>query len=520
MTTGNNQNPTAYGLILTSLILLVLAVFTFLYYLVQFVPYTMDDAFITFRYSRNLAAGFGPTFNPGGPPVEGYTSFTWMILMTIPHLLKLNTVVFSKIAGVVFTLGFLILAFKFTHYLCNFLDRKSRILPASVVVFLLATFYATSFHAVAGMETAMFSFLVLLLFHQSARYIDNPTRRTAYGITLAAILAGLTRPEGNIIAIIDLVFVLVLIPNEKRIGLLKAIALGYLLPWTIYYIWRYTYYGLPLPLPAYVKIVAGDSGNFHGTREVVKFIRMIGILYGIPIIIGFFGMRKKPLPGIIGSVLVLVLFIVPYHTMSNIFRYLYPVVPMFFIIAALGAGIVLKSLEKWKPGGAGLITGSIIILVISLGIGILLVPNAGLSIIDKQNYAWSLEKCHIRLARHLGNYEKPDGKPILACADAGAIPYYSDWESIDTIGLNNAEISFDRVDVADYVISQNPDLVILISGSNTEFHARTDFGDELMSRCIGVGMELISSMQFARDYYLWLLCDPDDPLADYLDQLE
>ncbi len=520
MTKGNNQNPTAYGLILTSLILLVLAVFMFLYYLWQFFPFTVDDAFITFRYSRNLADGFGPTFNPGGPPVEGYTSFTWMILMAIPHLLKLNPVVFSKIAGVIFTLGFLILAFKFTHFLCDFLDRKSRILPASVMVTLLATFYATSAHAVAGMETAMFSFLVLLLFHQSARYIDNPTPRTAYGITLAAILAGLTRPEGNIIAIIDLIVVTVLIPKDKRIGLLKAIALGYLLPGVIYYIWRYAYYGLPLPLPAYVKIVTGDSGNFHGIRDVVKFIRVIGIFYGIPIIIGFFGAGKKLLPGIIASVMVLVLFIVPYHTMSYIFRYLYPIVPMFFIIAALGTGVVLKRLGKWKPGGAGLVTGSIIVLVVSLGIGMLLVPNARLSIFDKQNYAYSLGECHIRLARHLGNYEKPDGKPILACADAGAIPYYSDWESIDTIGLNSAEISYDRADVADYVISRNPDLVILISESNTEFHARTDFGDELMSRCIEVGMEPISSMQFARDYYLWLLCDPDDPLADYLDQLQ
>ena len=30
-------------------------------------PYTINDAYITFRYSKNLAAGFGPTYNPGFP---------------------------------------------------------------------------------------------------------------------------------------------------------------------------------------------------------------------------------------------------------------------------------------------------------------------------------------------------------------------------------------------------------------------------------------------------------------------
>ena len=39
----------------------------------------LDDAFITFRYARNLADGMGPVFNPG-EAVEGYTSFLWMLI--------------------------------------------------------------------------------------------------------------------------------------------------------------------------------------------------------------------------------------------------------------------------------------------------------------------------------------------------------------------------------------------------------------------------------------------------------
>src|SRR5688572_25266220 len=40
-----------------------------------------DDAFISFRYARNLARGAGLVFNPGEAPVEGYTNFLWVLLL-------------------------------------------------------------------------------------------------------------------------------------------------------------------------------------------------------------------------------------------------------------------------------------------------------------------------------------------------------------------------------------------------------------------------------------------------------
>ena len=40
-----------------------------------------DDAFISFRYARNLAHGHGLVFNPGLERVEGYTNFLWVVLL-------------------------------------------------------------------------------------------------------------------------------------------------------------------------------------------------------------------------------------------------------------------------------------------------------------------------------------------------------------------------------------------------------------------------------------------------------
>jgi len=40
-----------------------------------------DDAFISFRYSVNLAHGQGLVFNPGMERVEGYSNFLWVLML-------------------------------------------------------------------------------------------------------------------------------------------------------------------------------------------------------------------------------------------------------------------------------------------------------------------------------------------------------------------------------------------------------------------------------------------------------
>jgi arabinofuranosyltransferase len=50
---------------------LVFAVLSYIYF-----PESIDDAYITLRYSKNLLLGNGPVFNIG-ERVEGYSNFTW-----------------------------------------------------------------------------------------------------------------------------------------------------------------------------------------------------------------------------------------------------------------------------------------------------------------------------------------------------------------------------------------------------------------------------------------------------------
>ena len=120
-------------------VLFAVAGHLFLFWLsYQIFSYTIDDAYITFRYSKNLAAGFGPTYNPGLPPVEGYTTFLWMLLMALPH---------------------------------------------------------------AGMETSLFIFLIaLMVYIVTLGLLDSS--RLLFWAPLVGLLIGLTRPEGNAISLL------------------------------------------------------------------------------------------------------------------------------------------------------------------------------------------------------------------------------------------------------------------------------------------------------------------------------
>ena len=41
-----------------------------------------EDAYILFKYVKNIVNGYGIVYNPGGEPTEGVTDFLWMILIS------------------------------------------------------------------------------------------------------------------------------------------------------------------------------------------------------------------------------------------------------------------------------------------------------------------------------------------------------------------------------------------------------------------------------------------------------
>jgi hypothetical protein len=165
---------------------LVLPLLVALYEMWHFHAYTVDDAFISFRYARNLIDGHGLVYNLG-ERVEGYTNLSWTLMIAGALAAGADPEWFTTVLGGAFGLGTIVVTYRVAE----------RLLPASpvpcVATWLLATSPGASGHAVFGLETSMFTFLVIAGILAFLREEDDERRRPWSGLIFA--VAGLTRPE-------------------------------------------------------------------------------------------------------------------------------------------------------------------------------------------------------------------------------------------------------------------------------------------------------------------------------------
>ncbi|WP_026069477.1 hypothetical protein [Legionella tunisiensis] len=80
--------------------LLVSFVYLFLFQLRAIWPFTIDDMYISLRYAKHWADGYGLLWNIGEEPVEGYSNYSFVVLAAVSLYLHLEPVIVLKSAGV------------------------------------------------------------------------------------------------------------------------------------------------------------------------------------------------------------------------------------------------------------------------------------------------------------------------------------------------------------------------------------------------------------------------------------
>src|SRR5579871_2129598 len=220
---------------------------------VLFRRFTVDDAYITLRYSQNVARGVGAVYNAVGPRAEGYTSYLWMALLAIPHLLHADALLVAKTLGVVFTFATaaLVAAWTFTEVRVE----RTRIASAAAAVLAYCTLARTAVHAVSGMETALYTAVLTAMLFAASR-LARDGRRWATPFATLALAASLTRPEACVAAVAAAVTAIATMPRSERHRSAVVIAGVFGLPLCVYELCRIRYYGLPFPLPFYVKVAS------------------------------------------------------------------------------------------------------------------------------------------------------------------------------------------------------------------------------------------------------------------------
>jgi hypothetical protein len=477
----------------------------------QIFSYTIDDAYITFRYSKNLASGFGPTYNPGLPPVEGYTTFLWMLLMTVPHFIGVNVATFSKIVGILLTCGTFALVAMITFQLTRGFPIKARLFFGVFGAYLLAMLPITSVHAIAGMETSLFIFLIaLMVYLVTVGLLDGA--RSLYWAPLVGLLIGMTRPEGNAISLL----LLVVAWSFSAPGARKKLtwySLGlYILPGALYFLWRYLYYDLILPLPFYMKVLHG-AGLFGGANEVGAYLLYLLPSIGLLFLVGLLRLRKEHLIILIPIVFLLLFYLFPVHAMGFQWRFIYPATPFIGILVAIGALTIfdllrgaIRSRLPWEP----------LVLAGLLLIGFGNLQNLDGLIRDSQLYAAGISN-YKTFGTLLSEYNHRH-EYTVAIGDAGTVPYYSDWTVIDLFGLNSTEVAFGTVPVYNLVFEAQPaDLILLSVGPNPNRISDEHAGAQAMyNQSIQRGMTLIGAFSFGRVNNIWVMGYPGTDLESYL----
>lgn len=207
-------------------------------------PYQVDDAFILFRYGRHLREGLGLVWNPGEPPVEGYTNFVYVLLSAaLPP--SVEAIIVVKVLGLISFGGLLWL----TQRLGQRLFTSS--LEGRLAVMGLLVSPGLCFWAVAGLETTFFAALVAFAVLQFLK-------QTPRGDALAAValfVAALSRTEGPVWAVLLLGLRLVLVKHPWA-GVWSRVwpwLWGFFVPYGVFFLWRALYFHALVPNPVLFK---------------------------------------------------------------------------------------------------------------------------------------------------------------------------------------------------------------------------------------------------------------------------
>lgn len=466
------SHPGAY-LVLTCLVLLAHQAF---YYRALGAD-AIDDAYISFRYARNAAAGHGLVFNVG-ERVEGYTNFAWTILLALFIRLGFEPSGVAIGLGSLFSLATLWLVYRFLKFASV---EDSRVTATAVCC--LAVDGSFAIWAVSGMETAMFAFVTLAALTSYVWEWENDRPGLLSGLLLA--LAAMTRPEGVLVfGVVVIHQALARLVSQRRLvqwgDLARAgVFLGVYVP---YFLWRYYYYGFLLPNTFYAKVtVAGSEFQLQrGLQYLRTFLRLhLGWLLLILILVP---LLKRKINFWFTSLLTVVLGYVCYITYVggdwSVGRFFVPVLPATYILVAAGLVEVYQSLQHWmrkatRSPGASLVLRGVVLSLLIVGLGVLfnlssLKGEYELFVVHFQ----AAKATHARVTMGKWLRDSVPEDTFIAVDAAGQVPYYSGLRTLDMFGVNDVHTAHLEVPEMgqgvpghekfdfDYIMWRQPDLII------------------------------------------------------------
>jgi arabinofuranosyltransferase len=321
-------------------------------------------------------------------------------------------------------------------------------------------------------------------------------------VPAAALLLALTRPEGNLAAALVLLVVAWHLEPRERRALARWTVLLYALPFGAYWALRWWYYGLPFPLPFYVKL--SMPGAWPGVPDVLAWLARHAVHAGVLVLIALAPPPRALRPALFATLALILFFLLPQHLMGYQSRYLAPLDGLVCALAAVGLARMRFALVARTPGAFASAAALTALLAIAAW------QCAGLPEVfaDRLAYADGLAAAHETLGRELAARRKP--RATLALSDGGAVPYLSHWWTLDLIGLDDREFAVTHRREPQRLLALAPDVVVLVSRARDAF-APWDWNAyeaAYLPALMAHGYRHTSTRRFADDYWLWVLERP------------
>ena len=438
-----------------SALLALLSIALFLALAGLFWRFTVDDAYITYRYADNLARGQGPVYNVG-ERVEGYTSLSWMLLMTAAHRLGWDPVRTSKAMGIVCSLA----TMAALHRMAWSISRHPGMV-AWLAVLGLAASSALALNAVMGLETPLYT--LLLTFAVLCQSCETETGGWWLSTMLLA-LAALTRPEG--LAVFGLAWLYqIIFAREPWQRALARLALFGIVAGT-HVLWRRSYYGSWLPTTYYAKTGALLPRLQAGLLYLAEFLIGPGLFlvaaYLLALLQGNEHLRR--LLWLCGGYAAVIIW-EGGDWMPGL-RFWVPILPLLYLILAetLVSGYhhlrrSSRTQRKFRDRLALSILGALYLA--------LLAGYTGIIWWYTDSRATGYEQGHHALATWLRENAPPDASAALM--DIGIVGYYSQLRIIDLAGLTETHIARspgafqEKIYDPAHILDQQPQYIILVS---------------------------------------------------------
>jgi len=398
---------------------------------IRFRTAPLEDAAMLMRYAQHLAEGHGLVWNIGDAPVDGATDFLYTLVIAVVTYVAVPVETAARVVSLVswiVTVGIVYVTARRIH--------GASVIVASVAATAIIVGTATLYIS-AGFGTPFFGLWVAVVALLAFRLRANPTHRTAallFG--LAWLFLGLTRPEGVLLGgFILFALVVDLGPARSRQLLIWSLAVMATIG-GMYFAWRWSYFGYPLPNPFYKK--GGAVLHLDGLIVAARAFVMFGAPFALIWLAALLDPRHRRTA--VYTFIPIVLFtacwilLSPEMNYASRFQYAIAVLIAMSWPALAYSRSVVRFFQLKRSRLPAL--GRTIQVAVVVGVALALVaPTA----FYYQRSAGDTTDQRALVGSLLAPFASRGY--LVATTEAGLIPLTSGWRALDTWGLNDQTIA-------------------------------------------------------------------------------